>query len=143
LSKKQVELGGLYAIPGVDKFGLAKVIYVSKYFRDVILIRLYKEAYASLDDMGQESPTQDADSVLYYTGGGAIKAGSWRYLGGQPVSEKERALTKRIVGGGVWIEDNHIGPAADADMSNLKQMSVHAYKLVEKAVSRLDVKSRG
>jgi hypothetical protein len=139
LTKQKVELGGLYAIPGADQFGLAKVIYVSKYFRDVILIRLYKKAYAELDGMAQELPAEDADSVLYYTGGGAIKNGTWRCVGGQPVSEKERALTKRVVGGGVWIEDNHIGPASDDEMSSLKQMSVYAYKLVEKAVSRLNV----
>jgi hypothetical protein len=139
LTKKKVELGGLYAIPGDGQFGLAKVIYVSKYFRDVILIRLYKKAYAELSGMAHELPAEDADSALYYTGAGVIRAGSWPYLGVQPVSDKERALSKRIVGGGVWIEDNHIGPASDEEMSSLKKMSVYSYDLVEKAVSRLNV----
>lgn len=143
MSRKQVELGGLYAIPSEGKFGIAKVIYMPKDFRNVILVRLYQEAYTGLDDIGQEFPTEDADSVLYYTGNGGIKTGSWCYLGKQPVSDRERASTKRIVGGGVWVEDSHLGPASDADMSHLKQMSVHPYKLVEKAVSRLGVKARG
>lgn len=143
MSKKQVELGGLYAIPSVGKFGLAKVIYVPKDFRNVILLRLYQESYTELNDIGQEPPIEDADSVLYYTGDGAIKSGGWSYLGIQPVSDKERALTKRIIGGGVWVEDSYLGPASDADISNLKQMSVYPYKLVEKAVSRLDVGKQG
>jgi hypothetical protein len=141
MSRKQVELGGLYAIPSLEKFGLAKVIYMPKDFRNVVLIRLFQHAYPSLEDMGNEFPARnDHESVLYYTGDGAIRAGGWHYLRKESVGEKERALTKRIIGGSVWVEDNRIGPASDADMANLQQMSVYPYKLVEKIVSRLDLK---
>lgn len=140
MSKNQAELGGLYAIPGADKFGLAKVIYLPRDFRNVILIRLYQDAYEALNEMRHVFPADDAESTLFYTGNGAIKTGGWLYLGRQPVSAKERGFTKRLIGGGVWLEDNYISPASDEDISALKQMSVHPYRLVEKIVSRLDAK---
>ena len=125
----------MYLIPGGGKFGIAKVIYVSKFFRNVILLRLFHKTFATPEQA--EAPTATAPSDLIYTGKGAIKPGEWIYFGEQPQHPSERDMTRRIVGGDVWVEDEHLGPASEQDRLTLKDMMVSGYIRVSNAVARL------
>lgn len=54
--------GDVILIPAADHFGLAKVIYCSEYFKDVVLMRLFKTAYS--DSNIEVLPSADAEADL-------------------------------------------------------------------------------
>ena len=127
--------GDVILIPAAHHFGLAKVIYCSEYFKDVVLIRLFKTAYS--DSNIEVLPSAGAEADLYYTSADPVRKGLWKKVGVQPVSEAERLMSKRIVGGDVWLEDKHIGQASEHDLATLPSMRSFGYRLIEKAVSRM------
>jgi len=126
--------GDLLAIPLGEGAGLAKVIFASSYFKDVILLKLYRKR---LPDGREPDPDDFAGEFdLYYTAQNPIRKGHWLIVGSEPVSAAEVGLTKRTSGGEVWIEDRHLGPASANDLAELPEMLVHGFKLVEKYASR-------
>ena len=130
----KVKEGDIFTIPGTSNFGVAKVIYLSEYFKDVILIKLYQVSYDSQVDI---SIPEGAEFSLYYTGIDSVKKGKWEYLGCEAVGAEEKQLTKRIVGGDVWIEDQHLGTASEKERVELPKMQTYGYRLIEKAVTSL------
>lgn len=133
--KPAVELGGIYAIPGGGHYAFAKVIYMSEYFKDVLLIRMYAKAFPSID---LPLSLENVPSRGIYTGIDSVKKGAWLFAGSAPVTDADRAFTRRVVGGDVWVEDAHIGPASDEELRALPNMDVYGYRLIEKAVARLE-----
>lgn len=131
-----VSVGNIYAIPSGEKFAIAKIIYLSNFFKDVIQIRFFERSSKipklPVDDLNL------VNSRLIFTGLDSIKRGGWILIGNEAVSENEQLLSRRIVGGDVWIADDHLGPASDAELEALPQMDVYGYKLIEKAVSQLN-----
>lgn len=127
--------GDLLIIPLDEGAGLAKVIFASARYKDVILLKLYKRRFFG----GKEPKDSEfyGDFYLYYTGQDPVRKGRWHVVGSSPVSAAELALTKRISGGEVWIEDHHLGPASEKDHAELPKMLVHGFKLVEKYASQL------
>jgi len=134
MNEQGMKLGALYAIPGSDVFGLAKVIFISSHYKNLMLIRMFKLRAKQPEEFS--APDINGDSTLYYTGVDSVSRGHWIYLGQQEVSQSERAMSKRISGGEVWIEDVHIGSASETDFQSLKNMDVYGYRLIEKAVNR-------
>lgn len=130
----KVMQGELFFVPGDINFGLAKVIYCSEYFKDVILIKLYDRSYTSIDD---EALTGSDEFKLFYTGKDSIKKGKWHRLGTENVSPDEELLSKRIVASDIWIKDDHIGPASETELSKLPKMRTYGFKLLTKAVNQL------
>ena len=135
LKSNQELLGNLYAIPGGERFAFGKVIFCSEYFKDVMLIRFFEKAVSS--------PEAQADGIdalpyrLIFAGVSAIEKGAWHLVGSGPVSDAEMAMSRRIVGGDVWIGDQHLGPASESELATLMNMDVYGYRLIEKAVARL------
>jgi hypothetical protein len=135
MSKYKVGLGDLFAVPGTGgvAFGLAKVIFLSKIYKDLMLVRLYRERAA--DPKGLRLPAPESDSALYYTSVDAVANGGWIHFGKQDVTASERAMTKRVDGEEVWIEDTHLGTATNAELQELKTLHVYGYKLITKAIA--------
>lgn len=127
--------GDMIAIPSGDKFGLAKVLYASEFFRNVLLIKIFREIYP--DANIKQLPTIDAPGELFYTSSDPVIEGRWTKIGVQEVSDAEKKLSRRTVGGEVWVADEHIGPASDNDLETLPKMLTYGYRLVEKAISRM------
>jgi Immunity protein 26 len=132
---KNFKVGSIFAIPGGDQFGLAKVIYISDYFKDVFLIKLFQHKFDSIEAINLNDKLEQF--TLYYAAKDALKKGEWQFLGEEAVSETEKALSKRIVGGGIWVEDNFLGDATDKDYETLSPMDVYGWKLIQKAVGKL------
>jgi len=130
----KIKEGDIFFIPSSNKFGLAKVIFCSKYFKDVILIKLYCDSY---EEPKLRNTLNNDEYVLYYTGKDSARKGKWLNAGFEEVSDYERKLSKRIVGGDVWEEDNHIGPASENELSSIKKMQTYGYRLIEEAVTKL------
>lgn len=130
----KIKEGGIFLIPGVSKCGVAKVIYLSEYFKDVILIKLYRTSYSNQETV---SIPDDAEYSLYYTGIDSVKKGKWKYTGCESVNASEKQLSKRIVGGDVWVEDQYIGIASEEELAELPRMQTYGFRLIEKAVTGL------
>jgi hypothetical protein len=133
---KSTKIGNIYAIPGGGKFAFGKIIYSSEYFKDVILVLFFEKAFSSPSQALSEFYSLPAREI--YTGVDSIEKGGWLLVTSVPVSESEKTMSRRIVGGDVWIEDRHIGPASNADLTTLKNMDIYGYRLIEKAVARLN-----
>ncbi|WP_431476621.1 hypothetical protein [Massilia eburnea] len=138
---KNLNIGDLIAIPSGDRIGLAKVVYTSDFFRNVLLLRLYRKTYPNLDI--NELPAVEELSDLYYTSSDPVTEGRWTKVGFQPISEAEKLLSKRTVGGDVWIGDEHLGPASEQELEVLPKMLTYGYRLIEKAISRFPAPESG
>lgn len=128
-------LGSFVAIPAGDKRVLAKVIFASTYFANVIAVKVYAGAIAS--EPPDLSNADEAGFTVFYTSGKPVKSKRWPIVGKADVSADERELTRRTAGGEVWVEDQYIGPASEADLASLPKMLVFGDKLVEKHASGL------
>ena len=128
----KVSAGNVVAIPVGGTIGLGKILFVSKYFKDVTLLKLLSTRFPSVD----AALTADLQGPyeLLYTGVGPIRKGCWTIIANEPVSDHERAMSKRTAGGEVWLEDEHLGPASGADLASLPRMLVLGSGLVEKRV---------
>jgi hypothetical protein len=131
----QAKVGDLVVIPSADRFGVAKVLFCSEYFSEVILIGLFRRTFAVSNS--PEIPLIEGPMDLYYTSGSSIATGAWPVVGHQALLPSESSLSRRIVGGDVWDEDRHIGPASPHDLATLPKMLTHGTRLVEKAVQRI------
>ncbi len=129
------QAGSIIAIPNAHGFGMAKIIFNSSYFKDMILIKLFHVCASDLDAL-QTDPEPDGFN-LYYTGIKAVRIGRWPVIGKSPVTADELLLTKRKSAGEIWIEDNHLGPASEHDLQTLPEMVVHGGGLIEKYAARL------
>lgn len=135
----KIKVGDLIAIPSGAYVGLAKVIYVSHYFRQVVLIKLYRAAFQVQES---HSPCAEAAADLYYTSSSPIFTDRWKVTGYEPISECERLMSRRIVSGDIWVGDECLGQATEHDLKTLPKMLVYGFKLIEKAVTKVaEVKS--
>ena len=70
----------------------------------------------------------------------AIKHYGWKTFAHQPISESKRMLTKRTVGGGVYVGDEYIGSVEEVGDPDVKPMLAMGmpvvYSEIEKAFGR-------
>jgi hypothetical protein len=125
--RSRVAEGDLVAIDVPDGAFVSKVIFASAFFRDVILLAVYPAAVWERDrTLADREP-----SLLVYTSGKCIGSNGWRKIGFEPVTELEQQRSRRIVGGGVWLGDEELGPATNADRKSLPKMLIAGCKAVE------------
>ena len=126
--------GSLVTIPTEGGVGVAKVIFLSEYFAETICLKLYKKRLPEGASVGPDDFAGPFDS--YYTSLDGFKKKRWTIVANEPVSDDEKALTRRTSGGEVWVEDTHLGSATEADLAALPKMLSHGFKLIEKYVGR-------
>jgi hypothetical protein len=130
MKREKIAVGDVALVPtGIGRAIPAKVLYVSSYFKDVILLALYRSVVAHGTGL-PEFP--DPPALLVYTSQTPILRGRWPKVGHRPVSDGERGLAKRIVAGDVWLGDECLGPASPEDTKLLPKMLVAGAGLVEK-----------
>jgi hypothetical protein len=137
MATRRPKPGDIFAIPGGDVVAIAKVIYASKFFRNVILLRVLKTPFLRSEGVDTSAFLRDADCVLLYTATRAAEPGEWQYIESQPVSDRERLMTERRVGTQVWIEDEMVRQATSEDYEKLCKMSVCGYIRVANEVAKL------
>jgi hypothetical protein len=130
----EISVGDLIAIPSGARVGLAKVIYVSQFFREVVVLKLYRK---TLPSKAKHSPSAEDEADLYYTSSAPILSGRWKIVGFEPVSDTEQVMSKRTVAGDTWVADECLGKASERDLETLPKMLTYGFKLIEKAVARL------
>lgn len=133
MSEKYV--GAYLIIPADDKSLVAKVIFASTYFSNVIALKLF--VGSSADKTLDLTSVEDLPFEVHYTGAQPIRSKRWLVVGKGHISSLERELTRRTAGGETWIEDVHIGPSTDADLQMLPKMLVVGAGLIEKRAAKL------
>ena len=132
--KENVQVGDIALVSVEDGVSLPiKVLYLSKRYKDVILIAIYKQRVEteSMPDLFGEP------LLLVYTSQLAITRGRWKSVGNVPLADNEKGKAKRIVAGAVWIDDDEIRPATETDYRELPEMLVLGSALVEKKARQL------
>ncbi|UOD29535.1 hypothetical protein INH39_29790 [Massilia violaceinigra] len=130
----EAKVGDFIAIPSGDRVGLAKLIYVSQFFREVVLLKLYRTTFP---EGVTPLPSAEIAADLYYTGSGPILAGRWTIVGFEPVSDAEQLLSKRTVASDIWVADERLGKASESDLEKLPKILTYGSRLIENAVARL------
>jgi hypothetical protein len=134
MKRLKVTVGDIALVPTGDGRAIpAKVIYASSYFKDVILLALYR----SVATEGEPIPTLESPALLIYTSQAPISKGRWPKAGYAQVNDQERHLAKRIVAGDVWLADECLGPASVEDHRTLPKMVVAGAGLVEERAASL------
>lgn len=134
--KKNIE-GSLITIPTEGGMGLAKVIFLSEYVAEMKYLKLYKKRL--FEGASPVAADFSGPFDLYYTGLAGLKKKRWTIVANEPVSDDEKALTRRTSGGEVLVEDTHLGQASDAELTGLPKELVHGGGLIEKYVARYPV----
>jgi hypothetical protein len=135
LNSQRVMPGDLVAIPaGEGRQALAKVLYVSERYKDVILLGVSAE---DASETRAEEISWLSYGLLIYASQVPIRRGRWPRLGSTSLSAEDESRSRRVVAGDVWEGDVHLGPASDEDMLTLPRMSVAGSRLVERKVARL------
>jgi hypothetical protein len=121
--------GAIISIPCDKSYVVAKVLYVSEYFKNTALLKIYSHRLP-IDGSYINAISEDSFELVH-TGVDLIKKGRWAVLTHIPLSDSESQSLKRVVGGDVWDADNCLGAASDADLSALPKMNVFNVKAVE------------
>lgn len=134
MSKKTVQVGDIALIPVGNEFVPAKVLYLSSYFKNLILLGIYNKKQGSIE---MPSVLSDEFVELLYTSQEPILKKRWFHVGHEALRAGQKGLAKRIVGGDIWLEDQNSGSACDLDMGTLPPMQVLGAGLVEKKAAKI------
>jgi hypothetical protein len=127
-----VKHGDLFEIPlPSGARALCRVVFKSEYFRNVVLIGVHGISGAT------DPQTQSEGSPLFtiYGSTGSLKNGTWSFIQRTSPRLEDVALSKRRVGGDLWIEDEHLG-ACTGDVG-VPEMDVHGDRVLIKKVHRV------
>lgn len=116
-----------------DTSVVAKVLYASRFFRDLVLLGVYLDGYVA-----DRQP-----DLLVYTSGKCIGSGGWREVGNEEVSAAERNLSLRIVGGEVWQGDEVLRAASEDDWKKLSNMAASGCAAAETKIRMALAAKRG
>jgi hypothetical protein len=134
--------GDIVEIPLPDgRTAVGWILHISQTFKDAVgfvVFGIKGEAGINLR-FDKESERLLSMSVLgpLYTHIDAIKHYGWTTFAHQPLSESKRILTKREVGGGVYVGDEYLGSVEELNAHDLKPMLAMGmpvvYREIEKA----------
>ena len=134
MTRQRVKAGEVFAVPLPDgEVAICRVLYTSSYFRNVMLIAVHG---ATADDSHYQQQIANPAVTHFYCSSESFAKGNWRLLASTAVTAEDRATSKRIVAGDVWIEDQHMGPAGVAD-AGLPQMDVYGERILSRKLHDL------
>ena len=125
--KQRAVQGDIIAIPIGDTWIIVKVVFVSKHFKDIMMILVLRHA---------RSPSLDEENTtilsgIYYTACYGFDKLGWKVIGRSPVAVIELEKTMRIIDGQVWKEDEVLRIATADDRSKLNMMLVSGLQALQ------------
>lgn len=141
------EEGDIVEIPLPDeRTAIGWILHVSRHFKNAAGFIVFGIKGQLRDDVVFEFGSGKVASMKVlgplYTHMDAIKHYGWKTIAHQPVSEQKRMLTKRDVGGGVYVGDKYIGSVQEVGDSNVKPMLAMGmpvvYAEIEKAFGKTE-----
>ncbi len=136
MSRFKLPTGTIVLIPYESTFAIAKVLYVSKYFKNVALFKVFSKRITDANEYTFRLSDVD-DYELIYAGVDLIKKKKWEIINREPLSDFELLESKRIVAGDIWVEDKCLGSASDKELKEFPKMRVLNFKFVELKISKL------
>jgi hypothetical protein len=124
--------GSLVTIPTDAGIGLAKILFVPAREKNVGLFKIFRKAVPSGAAISQAD--FNGEFELRYARLQALKDGAWSVLAKQAPDPNDYQLTKRIVGSEIFVGDQHIGSASEADEQSVPQMLSYGERLIEKFI---------
>ena len=129
-----VSQGDLFSVPlNENVAALCRVAFASEYFKDVILVTVHGYSAPETDAVEQANTPIRAK---VYCSSVSLQRGVWAYLANTPAKPEDKEISRRIVGGDVWVGDQHIGPPNRLE-GNLPQMDVYGDRVLVKYLSRV------
>jgi hypothetical protein len=140
--------GDIVEIPLPDgRTAIGWILHISRRFKNAVAFIVFGLRGQVSENAGYDPATGDPvlTTVLgpLYTHLDAIKHYRWRTLAHQPVSELKRSLTKREVGGGVYIGDDYIGSVEELGDPSVKRMLAMGMPMVLTEIEKAFGKAGG
>lgn len=104
-----------------DRTAIGWILHISKHFKDAVGFIVFGIKGQLRNDYVEETSRLSVLGPLY-THIDAIKHYGWKTIQHQPISEADRKLTKREVGGGVYVGDAYIGSVDELGEADLRPM---------------------
>ena len=119
--------GDIVQIPLPDgRVATGWILHLSKRFKDAVGFIVFGIEDQVAHDVVYNFSTGDPISMKVlgplYTHGDNMSISGWKVFAHQPVSEAKRQLTRRQVGGGVYVADDYLGSAVELGEPGLKPM---------------------
>lgn len=122
--------GDIVEIPLPDgRVAIGWILHLSKHFKDAVGFIVFGIKGQVRNENIEAHPFLDVLGPLY-THVDALKHYGWNTYAHQPISESKRLLTKRRVGGDVYVGDDYIGSAEELGEQNLRPMLVMGMPVV-------------
>lgn len=142
--------GDIVEIPLPDgRIATGWILHLSKHFKDAVGFIVFGITGQLAQDIVLDAVTGDPVSMKVlgplYTHVDNMTLSGWKVFAHQPISEAKRQLTRRLVGGGVYVGDDFLGSAVELGERNLKPMLAMGmpiiYREIEKAFGTADNKA--
>ena len=141
------EEGDIVEIPLPDeRTAIGWILHVSQHFKNAVGFIVFGIKGQLREDIVSELGSGEPASMKVlgplYTHMDAIKHYGWKTIAHQPISEQKRMLTKRDVGGGVYVGDEYIGSVQEVGDPAVKPMLAMGmpvvYAEIEKAFGKTE-----
>ena len=115
------------------------ILHISHTFKNAVGFIVFGIEGVVRDVDVESSRSLDVLGPLY-THIDAIRHYGWKTVKHHPITDNKRMLTKRTVGGGVYVGDQYLGSIEELGESNLKPMLMMGmpvvYRKIEQAFAR-------
>jgi hypothetical protein len=133
--------GDIVEIPLPDgRIATGWILHISRRFKDAVGFVVFGIQGQVRDDIvfDRDSGRPLSMSVLgpLYTHIAALEYYGWRVSAHQPISDATRQLTRRHVGGGVYVADEFLGSAEELGEPDLRPMLVMGMPVVYDEIDR-------
>jgi hypothetical protein len=81
---KKLRWGEIISIPIHDRIIFARVVFVSKFFKNIMLLEV-----SNMDLSSPINPKDFETGLLYYTSTLSITQGNWSIIGATPISDTD------------------------------------------------------
>lgn len=131
MKRIKVTEGDIILIPTrTGDYGVAKVIFASHHWRNVILLGIYKAVVSKIETPAS-LPEVFATSCVF-TGSQRIKLGEWPIVARTRVTDSEKEMTRYFDSDDVWIGDQRLGKASPEEKKRLPLLSpLHCEDVVD------------
>lgn len=130
-----------------DRTAIGWILHISKHFKDAVGFVVFgikgRECGEVTFDVETGRPLCTKVLGPLYTHIAAVKHYGWKKVAHQPLSDNHRLLTKREVGGGVYIGDEYIGSLQELGDPNVKPMLAMGMPVVYSEIEKAFGKTKG
>lgn len=128
-----VKHGDLFELPlASGSRALCRIAFKSGYFRNVVLIGV--RGITGAGDPKEQSKGPPVFSI--YGSSASLRSGKWVFLQRTAQRQEDAELSKRLVAGDIWIENQCLGPAASGS-HGVPEMDVYGDGVLARKVQHV------